>query len=160
MAGFFNRIINRFTAYDDYDTEYDDAVDYTYDDGNVTIGEDDVQEDYARPGRRSQPKVIDFKSASGQQVVIVNPRNMESAQEICNHLRAGRTVICNFEQIEQRIAQRVVDFITGSAYALDGHVHPISNLIFVIVPRQVTLLDGKEREDDSMEYLRQTAFSR
>ena len=79
--------------------------------------------------------MVNFRDNLAQQVVVVKPDSMESAQEISNHLRAGRTIICNFEQVDQKVAQRVVDFMTGSAYALDGHVQPVSALIFVIVPR-------------------------
>lgn len=141
MAAFFNKFINKFTNYeeDDYD------LDFEFEDDQEDVGEDEpMMETIAKPqsNRRSQPKLVDFKSGSGNQVIVVKPQNMESAQELCNHLRAGRTVICNFEQVDQKIAQRVVDFITGSAYALDGQVRPVSNLIFIVVPRAVTLLDG------------------
>ncbi len=149
MADFFNRFLNRFTSFDEDDFEDDE-----YMEEDEFTQEAPMMETIARsePGRRSQPKVVDFKSGSGNQVIVVKPTNMESAQELCNHLRAGRTVICNFEQVDQKIAQRVVDFITGSAYALDGQVKPVSNLIFVIVPRSVTLMDGLD-EYQNQDYL-------
>lgn len=142
MANFLKGFMNKFSNYDEDD--FDD-LDYGYADDPVDVDEEVTMETIASPtttSRRTQPKLVDFKSGSGNQVIVVKPHDMESAQELCNHLRAGRTVICNFEQVDQKIAQRVVDFITGSAYALDGQVRPVSNLIFVIVPRQVTLLDG------------------
>ncbi len=141
MAAFFDKFINKFSNYEEDD--YDDDFDYVDSDSQINDDEP-AMEAIARPqtNRRTQPKLVDFKSGNGNQVIVVKPQNMEAAHELCNHLRAGRTVICNFEQVDQKIAQRIVDFITGSAYALDGQVRPVSNLIFVIVPRAVTLMDG------------------
>lgn len=140
MAAFFDKFINKFSNYEEDDFEYDDDFGDVQDEPGDDIHMEPIHQ--TASNRRTQPKLVDFKSGSGNQVIVVKPQDMESAQELCNHLRAGRTVICNFEQVDQKIAQRVVDFITGSAYALDGQVRPVSNLIFVIVPRSVTLLDG------------------
>lgn len=143
MAAFFDKFINKFSNYEEDDFDFDDDFLDTEDNGDDDFRMEPMPQPNPSPkGGRTQPKLVDFKSGSGNQVIVVKPQDMESAQELCNHLRAGRTVICNFEQVDQKIAQRVVDFITGSAYALDGQVRPVSNLIFVIVPRQVTLLDG------------------
>lgn len=141
MAAFFDKLINKFSNYEEDDFDYDDDFVGAEDSGDDDFHMEPMPQPSMKSGR-TQPKLVDFKSGSGNQVIVVKPQDMESAQELCNHLRAGRTVICNFEQVDQKIAQRVVDFITGSAYALDGQVRPVSNLIFVIVPRQVTLLDG------------------
>jgi cell division inhibitor SepF len=127
----------------------------------------EAEEEFREPVRmetqqssfHAQPRVVDFKTAVGQQVVVVKPDSMVSAQEVCHHLRAGRMVICNYEQVDQKVAQRVVDFISGSAYALDGKVHSVSSLIFVVIPRNVTLMDTNE-QDESMEYYRRTAYAR
>ncbi|MDD4368856.1 MAG: cell division protein SepF [Oscillospiraceae bacterium] len=159
MPDFLNKLFNKFSSYDDDD--YDD--DYEENNQPEAEAQEPVMETVAGNvdhNRRSQPKVVNFKQISGQQVIIVKPQDMQAAQEISNHLRAGRTVICNFEQVEQRIAQRIVDFVTGSAYALDGEITPISNRIFVIVPRLVTLLKDDEHQDESMEYLKQAAYQR
>ena len=76
--------------------------------------------------RRAQPnKVVDFKPAGGQQVVIMQPADIEAAQQACDHIRSGKTVICNIEKVDTKVAQRVIDFITGAAYALDGKVMPV-----------------------------------
>ena len=99
----------------------------------------------------SQPrrsKVVDYRPGSSQQMIMMKPANLSAAKEICNHLRAGRSVVCNFERIDQPVAQRVIDFISGAAHAVDGQVRPISNLIFMVLPRQVYFLDGQEVQDE------------
>ncbi|NLV47658.1 MAG: cell division protein SepF, partial [Clostridiaceae bacterium] len=74
----------------------------------------------------------------------------------CDHIRAGKTVICNIEKVDAKVAQRVIDFITGAAYALDGKVMPVSSVIFVVAPRQTTLVEGSI-VGQSKEYMRQSA---
>jgi len=153
MAAFLNKMMEKLKGFD-IDDEYDDFEEYD----EVT----DADEEIDVPGEskvgffRKQSRVVDFNKphSNGQQVVIVQPSCIESAQEVCNHLRAGRTVICNFEKIDQKIAQRVIDFITGSTYAIDGQVHKVSPMIFVTVPRNISLMD--ENSPISMEYLKNT----
>jgi cell division inhibitor SepF len=110
-----------------------------------------------RPGpfRRQQGKVVDFKPSGQQQVVIMQPGDIEAAQQASDHIRAGKTVICNIEKVDGKVAQRVIDFITGAAYALDGKVMPVSSVIFVVAPRNTTLVEGGI-VNESMDYLRQT----
>lgn len=157
MATFLNRIISKvrgFDADDDYD-EYENE-DY-FDDSDEEI---EVPGDAKTGLFRRQTKVVEFNKnhSSGQQVVIVQPSCIESAQEVCNHIRSGRTVICNFETVDQKVAQRVMDFITGSTYAVDGQVHKVSPMIFVTVPRNTSLLD--DNNPIGMEYLnKQTAYA-
>jgi cell division inhibitor SepF len=98
---------------------------------------------------------VDFKGGHGSQVVVLQPADIDTAKAVSNHVRAGRTVICNFEKVDPKTAQRVVDFITGAAFALDGQVSPVSNSIFVIVPRSVSLLQGAGENESAIDYLRQ-----
>jgi cell division inhibitor SepF len=157
MADILNKLFNRlgnFRDEVDYEEEYE-QVEYE-DQGPVETAEE------PRPGpfRRPQPgKVVDFKSAGHQQVVIMQPADIESAQQVCDHIRAGKTVICNIEKVDPKVAQRVIDFITGAAYALDGKVMPVSSVIFVVAPRNTALVEGGI-VSQSMEYIRQSAANR
>ncbi len=140
MAAFFDRIIEKVKGYDlddNYD-EYEEIEDASEQDQEIQVPGD------ARTSLfRRQSRVVDFAKPQnhGQQVVIIQPSSIEAAQEVCNHLRGGRTVICNFERIDQKVAQRVMDFVTGATYAIDGQVHKVSPMIFVTVPRNVALMD-------------------
>ncbi len=157
MADILNKFFSRLGNFHDeidYEDEYDQA-------------EYDRQEpvemiDEPRPGpfRKQQPsKVVDLKPHGNQQVVIMQPADIESAQQACDHIRAGKTVICNIEKVDTKVAQRVIDFITGAAYALDGKVMPVSSVIFVVAPHNTALVEGGI-VSQSMEYIRQTAVGR
>lgn len=157
MTDIFNKLFNRLGGYQD-EIDYENEFEQEEYEQEETIEEpEDV-----RPGpfRARQHKVVDFKPASGQQqVVIMQPADIEAAQQACDHIRSGKTVICNIEKVDPKIAQRVIDFITGAAYALDGKVMPVSSVIFVVAPRNTSLVEGGI-VNQSMDYIRQTANDR
>jgi cell division inhibitor SepF len=154
MADILNKLFSRLGNFHDeidYEDDYEQAE---YEDQETA---DAVEEPRQSGFRKSQPgKVVDFKPSGHQQVVIMQPADIESAQQVCDHIRAGKTVICNIEKVDTKVAQRVIDFITGAAYALDGKVMPVSSVIFVVAPRNTALVEGGI-VSQSMEYIRQTA---
>lgn len=152
---FFNKLFNRLGNFRD---EIDYEEDYEQEEYAETEAADVPEEPRPGPFRKQQPgKVVDLRSTPGQQqVVIMQPADIDSAQQACDHIRAGKTVICNIEKIDPKVAQRVIDFITGAAYALDGKVMPVSSVIFVVAPRHTALVEGNI-VSQSMEYIRQTA---
>ncbi len=151
MTDFFSKIFDRLGNFRDIDYE-DYDQDYYEDQAEA----ERVEEPRPGPFRR-QPagKVVDLRQGGQQQVVIMQPADIESAQEASDHIRSGKTVICNIEKVDPKVAQRVIDFITGAAYALDGKVMPVSSVIFVVAPRQTSLVEGSII-DESMEYVSQT----
>ncbi len=104
-----------------------------------------------------EDKIVDFNRIGTQQVVVVKPEAIEDGQVIANEIRAGRVVLCNFEDLDHRRAQRIIDFLSGSAFSLGGKVMPISNLIYVITPLHIQLRDGLEEKEElkSINNLRQ-----
>lgn len=154
MADFFNRLLSRFgNAQDDLD--YDEN--YSQDDVEFEPAET-VEAIRPSPFRRQQAKVVDIRSTPAgvqqQHVIILQPSDIETAQQACDHIRSGKTVICNIERVDTKVAQRVIDFITGAAYALDGRVMPVSSVIFVVAPRNTALIEGNTGHS-GMDYVRQ-----
>ena len=153
MADLINRLLNKLGNFRD-DVEYEDD----FEQAEYVEQEAPAQPEEVRPGpfRRPASKVVDIKSSGQQQVVIMQPADIEAAQQTADHIRAGKTVICNIEKVDGKVAQRVIDFITGAAYALDGKVMPVSSVIFVVAPHNTALVEGGI-VNQSMEYIRQTA---
>ncbi len=80
------------------------------------------------------------KRASTQmEVCVIKPQAFEDAGEISETLLAGRTVILNMEGLDLALAQRLIDFISGSCYAIEGNLQRISNYIFVVTPHAVDI---------------------
>ena len=76
-------------------------------------------------------------STRAAQVVVFAPRTFDDAQEVADHLRAGKPVILNLESTDREVAQRVVNFVSGSIYALSGEMHRIGSGMLMFLPQGV-----------------------
>ena len=88
--------------------------------------------------RRSN-KVVNIRAATQLQVVLVKPERFENASEIADHLREKRTVVLNLEKTEKDVSRRIVDFLSGVAYANNGKIKRIATNTFIITPYNVDL---------------------
>lgn len=80
------------------------------------------------------------------QVYVIKPDEFDDAQMIIDHLRSGQAIVINMEGIEVSTAQRIIDFIAGACYALDGSLQAISGNIFIAAPSEV-YVSGDLREE-------------
>ncbi len=76
---------------------------------------------------------------SGMEVCVIKPNSVEDAREITETLLANRTVVLNMEGLDVDIAQRIIDFTSGSCYAISGNLQKISHYIFIITPASVDI---------------------
>ena len=74
--------------------------------------------------RRSN-KVVNIHTTTQLQVVLVKPERFENASEIADHLREKRTVVLNLESTNKDIARRLLDFLSGVAYANEGKIKKV-----------------------------------
>lgn len=72
-------------------------------------------------------------------MVVYQPQSYDDTQRIIDELKAGRSIIINLENLKVDVAQRVLDFISGAVYALDGNVRKISRGIFLVAPSNVDI---------------------
>ncbi|MBQ7775342.1 MAG: cell division protein SepF [Lachnospiraceae bacterium] len=76
---------------------------------------------------------------SGMEVCVMKPSSIEDAREITDTLLSNRTVVLNLEGIDVDVAQRIIDFTSGSCYAIGGNLQKISHYIFIITPSSVDI---------------------
>ncbi len=91
------------------------------------------------PERRSN-KVVNIHTTTQLQVVLVKPERFENASEIADHLREKRTVVLNLEQTDKTIARRLIDFLSGVAYANEGTIKKVALATYIITPYNVEIL--------------------
>ncbi len=94
----------------------------------------------AKPARQS--KIAPMRSpkrSGGMEVCVIRPKSMEDAREITETLLDECTVVLNMEGLDLDIAQRIIDFASGSCYAIHGNLQKISNYIFIITPESVDI---------------------
>ena len=89
--------------------------------------------------RRSN-KVVNIHTTTQLQVVLVKPDRFENAAEIADHLREKRTVVLNMEQTSKDVSRRILDFLSGAAYAQEGKVKKVALATYIITPYNVDIM--------------------
>ena len=91
-------------------------------------------------------------AGNGMEVCVIKPTSVEDAREITETLLANRTVVLNLEGLDVDIAQRIIDFTSGSCFAIAGNLQKISHYIFIITPSSVDISgDFQDIFNDSFE---------
>ena len=90
--------------------------------------------------RRDSNKVVNIHATAQLQVVLVKPERFEEAAKIADDLRERRTLVLNLEQTKPEISRRLVDFLSGVAYAQDGKIKKVAVNTYIITPYNVDLL--------------------
>lgn len=92
------------------------------------------------------PRIIKSKTAnysanpSQMQVVLVKPDRFEDVEAIADHLNNKKTVVLNLEDANREVSRRIIDFLSGVAYANHGNIRKVANSTFIIVARDVDIM--------------------
>lgn len=127
--------------YDDEDYDYEDDFEEPVKESSRSLFDD--RKDDRREDRRSEDrhnKVVNIHATTQLKVVLVKPERFENASEIADHLREKRTVVLNLESTNKDIARRLIDFLSGVAYAGDGKIKKVSANTYIITPYSVDLM--------------------
>lgn len=101
--------------------------------------------------------VLSLHAQRQVKVVVVEPRSFDEVQGITDNLKNRRPVIVNLEQAEPDLAKRVVDFVSGATYALNGSLQKVGNGIFLFVPNNIDIaseLKDQNREKGIFSWMR------
>ena len=135
--------------YDDEDYDYEDDFEEPVKESSRSLFDD--RKDDRREDRRSEDrhnKVVNIHATTQLKVVLVKPERFENASEIADHLREKRTVVMNMENTDPDIARRLLDFVSGVAYATSGNVKRVAAKTYIVTPYSVDLMgdliDGLE----------------
>jgi len=98
--------------------------------------------------KRNSGKVVNLSNANQLKLVVMQPSSYEEAQDICDHLKEKKPVVINLEYADKVTATKLIDFLSGAVYAIDGHIEKVSPTIFLIVPHNVDVLtEGKDEKN-------------
>lgn len=124
-------------------SSYKNADDDEYDQVSYTKKPKVVRQPKAGTGTSS--KIVSMNSR-GSKVYVIRPKEFNEAQDITDFLNEGKTIVINMEGIDLTLAQRIIDFVGGACYALDGSLQAISNNIFIAAPHDIEVT-GDLREE-------------
>ncbi len=103
-----------------------------------TTSADDVTSSVRRTPGGS--KVVNIHTTAQMQVVLVKPDRFDNVSDIADHLRSKHAVVLNLEATNKDVARRLVDFLSGCAYALDGKIKKIAISTYIITPYNVDIV--------------------
>jgi cell division inhibitor SepF len=91
--------------------------------------------------RRTGPaRVVNLNNNSSMQVILVKPDRFDTVSEIADHLRDKKAVVLNLESTNKDVARRLVDFLSGVAYALDGKIKKVAISTYILTPFNVEIV--------------------
>lgn len=114
----------------------------------------------------SSRNVVDFHSAQTahesvvtsykMKVIVIEPKTFDDAQQVANNLREKKPVVINFEKTEAEDAKRIIDFISGTTYALNGEIKKVGHNVFLCAPSNVnvTYTEEERRVSSEMPWLK------
>ena len=126
--------------YDDEDYDYEDDFEEPAKESRSLF--DDRKEE-RRDERRSEDrhnKVVNIHATTQLKVVLVKPERFENASEIADHLKEKRTVVLNLESTNKDVARRLIDFLSGVAYAGEGKIKKVAANTYIITPYSVDIM--------------------
>ena len=125
LSGFFRA---QEDEYDDFEGAYDDYEDET------------SPASYAKDTSSDKQKVVSMRNHAQLQVVLVKPERFEDAPSIADHLNNKHTVVLNLEKTPKDVQRRLIDFLSGVAYANNGLVKRVAVNTFMITPYNVDVM--------------------
>ena len=127
--------------YDDEDYDYEDDFEEPVKESSRSLFDD--RKDDRREDRRSEDrhnKVVNIHATTQLKVVLVKPERFENASEIADHLKEKRTVVLNLESTNKDVARRLIDFLSGVAYAGEGKIKKVAANTYIITPSSVDIM--------------------
>ena len=108
----------------------------------IDVNIDDMTEKPAfKPAKSSDSnKIVNINATTQLEVVLVKPERFDDASSVADHLNNKRTVVLNLESTNKDVARRLVDFLSGVAYANNGQIKRVANSTFIITPYNVGIV--------------------
>ena len=140
------KIFNPYEDEDDYEEGFDDQDVSPFVDDRDRRSDRDRDRDRDRERKSAgafderRNKVVNIAATTQLKVVLVKPERFEMASEIADHLKEKRTVVLNLESTNKDVARRLVDFLSGVAYASEGRIKKIAANTYIITPYHVEMV--------------------
>ena len=98
-------------------------------------------------------RVMSINHSTNMQVVLVKPERFDQVSDIANRLRDKQSVVLNLEATNKDVARRVVDFLSGTAFALDGKIRKIAVSTYLVIPYNVEMLGETLEDNETASYI-------
>ncbi|MDW7675904.1 MAG: cell division protein SepF [Bacillota bacterium] len=107
---------------------------------------DDREVEYEEENLKKKANIVGLPANKQQKVVILEPKAFEDSQKVSEHLKARKQVITNLDHLDRETAQRIIDFLSGVTFALNGSMQKLGQNIFLFTPSNV-IITGEVKQD-------------
>ncbi|GEL07306.1 cell division protein SepF [Salisediminibacterium halotolerans] len=127
----------KFKRFFELDDEYEET------EMDVDVSNEEVQEYQSahkepKPGKKEKQNVVSLSSVQSQaRVMLLEPHSYDEVQEISDHLKNRKAVVINLQRLPHEQAKRIVDFLSGTVYAIGGDIQKLGSNIFLCTPDNV-----------------------
>lgn len=97
------------------------------------------------PGKSQAKNLVGFPQSRSMEIIINEPRIYEDSLNIAAHLRQGKPVLINLKYLDAESGKRLIDFVCGTVYAINGHMLKVGEAIFLFTPENVAINDSEEK---------------
>lgn len=126
----FNKMLKWIGLGDEYDEEQEEFLEQS--------GAYEDEEPLIPTGKRG--KVVNIHTTTQLKVVVIQLQNFDDAKDIADHLKNKKPVVINLEKLDKDVARRVVDFLSGVVYGVDGNIQKVASGIFLLAPYNVGIM--------------------
>lgn len=89
---------------------------------------------------RSRSKLVGLPSPRKQEIVVLEPASFADAREIAETLKVKKSILLNMRKTDKELARRIVDFLSGISYAIDGHSQKVADQIYLFTPGHIEIV--------------------
>ncbi|OPJ63231.1 cell division protein SepF [Clostridium oryzae] len=139
-----NKVMNKLMGFFGLEDEYDD-IEEIENEEEVPEVEQTVNPPITSSNKK-QSKVVNIHTASSPKIIITKPTAFEEAANICDELRDRRIVVVNTTELEPKVAQRLLDFMGGASYVLNGELQEVERGVYVLSPSNVEVTNELKSE--------------
>jgi cell division inhibitor SepF len=125
MMGVMNKLLD-FLGLQDEEEAAQRQPDMDYDEGEQL-------------SKKNRSNVVSIHSQKNSRIILSEPRSYEEVQEMADHLRSRRSILVNLQRVRNEQAIRIVDFLSGTVYALNGHIQKVGMNIFLCTPDNIDI---------------------
>jgi len=137
----FNKILNIIGL---EETILEDIEEPDIEDTSVRSHDDLIEPQFQSKGKKG--KVVNIHTTSYVKVVVYQPLSFDDTQDIIDNLKNRKPIVVNLDALDADLAQRVLDFISGAVYSLDGTIQKVSRGIFVLAPSNIDIVGNIPEE--------------
>ncbi|PLX15313.1 MAG: hypothetical protein C0601_13435 [Candidatus Muiribacterium halophilum] len=113
------------------------------------IGIEEYEEEYLEQDYEN-PKVVNLANRNGNDIVLVSVESFEYAKRVTSLLRARKAIVLNLKNVIREEAKRIIDFICGTTFALNGNMQKIGEEIFLFTPYTMNIIEDKKKEESNV----------